>query len=120
MPPTTTKKARINRPDTRPNEKLRRKLSKQVEDAKTVRDIRVTSKKGSEKKEREVAVTALRTKSELEVYMRSLKKKLRHIDELLLAEKSGKTLDAQQQKKIEGMDAVLAELAELTAKSQAS
>ena len=52
MPHTTTKNQRTKRLDTRPNEKQRRKLSRQIEDEKTIQDIRVTKKQRSEMKER--------------------------------------------------------------------
>lgn len=45
---------RIKRPDTRPNEKERRKLSRQREEEKTIQDLRITKKQKTEKKEREV------------------------------------------------------------------
>lgn len=54
MPHTTTKVMRTKRPDTRPNEKERRKLSRKIEDDKIIQDLRVTKKLKTERKEREV------------------------------------------------------------------
>lgn len=45
---------RNKRPDTRPNEKERRKLSRKFEEEKTIQDIRVTKKLKADRKEREV------------------------------------------------------------------
>ena len=59
MPHTTTKTSRTKRADTRPNEKIRRKLKRQIEDEKTIQDIRVTKKSKAERKEREVQRTPL-------------------------------------------------------------
>jgi uncharacterized protein with WD repeat len=116
MPHTTTKGTRSNRRDTRPNEKKRRAFSKRAEDMKTIQDIRVTSKRSKDKKEREVTVTELRKKSkgDVEKIMRALKKKLRQIEELLGQEKAGIELDSKQRTKVDGMEAILAEMSELT------
>lgn len=51
---TTTKKMRTKRPDTRPNEKERRKIGKKIEAMKVVQDLRVTKKRKSEHVERVV------------------------------------------------------------------
>ena len=59
MPHTTTKSTRVKRVDTRPNEKVRRKLKRAIEDEKTVQEIRVTKKSREERKEREVQRTPL-------------------------------------------------------------
>ena len=54
MPSSTTKKMRTKRPDTRPNEKERRKIGKQIEDQRKIEEIRVTRKRKSEHVERVV------------------------------------------------------------------
>lgn len=54
MVSTTTKKMRTKRPDTRPNEKERRKISKKIEDQKVIQQLRVTKKRKSEHVERVV------------------------------------------------------------------
>ena len=57
---TTTGKKRTNRPDVRPNEKLRRKISREIEDDKTIQELRVTKKQKSERKERLVPVQPMK------------------------------------------------------------
>jgi hypothetical protein len=57
MPHSTTKKMRIKRPDTRPNEKERRKLKRKLEEDKSIQDIRVTRKLKTERQERELPPT---------------------------------------------------------------
>lgn len=107
---------RNNRPDTRPNEKKRRAISKQVEDQKTIQDLRVTRKKKAERAEREVLVGELRSdKSSREKHVRSLRKKLRHIDELIKIEANGGELDAQQRAKVDSLDSLLSQMQEITA-----
>ena len=70
MPHTTTKNTRTKRVDTRPNEKQRRKLSRQIEDAKTIQEIRVTKKRKCEYKERGLPTAMAPAKSDREkVYM---------------------------------------------------
>lgn len=54
MVSTTTKKMRTKRPDTRPNEKERRKIGKKIEDQKVVQQLRVTRKRKSDHVERVV------------------------------------------------------------------
>jgi hypothetical protein len=54
MPSTTTKKMRTKRPDTRPNEKERRKIGKKIEAQKVVQELRVTRKRKSDHVERVV------------------------------------------------------------------
>ena len=113
MPHTTTKNARLKRPDTRPNGKLRRTLKSKVEDGKTIQDLRVTKVQKNAKKERIAQVTPLVTMSKDEKKLRALKKKIKAIDELLEKRTAGTELDAQQLLKIQCLDSLMAELDEL-------
>ena len=109
MPHTTTKNPRLKRVDTRPNEKRRRQKNSDTEEAKTIQDIRVTKKQKGEKVEREVTVQPLRDTIEIseDKYVRALRKKLRDIDILIVKQKEGGVLDAQQLLKIETLDSVM-------------
>jgi uncharacterized membrane protein YgaE (UPF0421/DUF939 family) len=64
MPHTTTKVMRLKRPDTRPNEKERRKLSRKIEDVKTIQDIRITKK--LKRSEREVQRLPMRNETNVQ------------------------------------------------------
>lgn len=83
-----TRNKRLKRVDTRPNSKARSKQAKQIEAKKTVQDLKVT--RVQQKKERSVASLEDSTKSKAEIYIRSLKKKLRAIDELIQRKNNGK------------------------------
>mmetsp|Transcript_9044 Transcript_9044/g.13590 ORF Transcript_9044/g.13590 Transcript_9044/m.13590 type:complete len:123 (-) Transcript_9044:91-459(-) len=113
MPHTTTKNLRTKRPDTRPNEKQRRKLSRKIEESKTIQDIRVTRKRKFERKERVVTSEPQLNQSTLtedDKVLRALKKKMRKIDNLISRQKAGETLDEQQLESIESLDDVVAQM----------
>jgi uncharacterized protein with WD repeat len=113
MPHTTTKVQRLKRVDTRPNEKIRRKLQKQIEDAKVIKELRITSVQKGEKKERVAQATPLATLSKKEKVLRALKKKLNAINDLLEKEKAGVELDEQQLEKVSTLEQVMEEMSEL-------
>ena len=113
MPHTTTKVQRIKRVDTRPNEKVRRKLQKQIEDTKTIQNLRITSVQKGEKKERLAPMTQLATLSKNEKVLRALRKKLNAINDLMEKEKSGVELDEQQLAKVASLGSVMEEMGEL-------
>lgn len=117
MPHTTTKVQRLKRPDYRPNEKMRRKLQKEVEDAKTIQDLRITSVQKGAKKQRVAQVTPLRTIGKNEKVLRALRKKLNSINELMEKEKSGVELDEQQLQKVASLEDVMAQLSEFVDKN---
>lgn len=117
MPHSTTKTVRHNRPDSRPNAKLRRKLFVKEEKAKTIQDIRVTKVQRNEKKERLAQVTPLSTLSKDEKKLRAIKKKLKAIDDLVEQREAGIELDAQQLIKLSCLDDLLREMDELVNKS---
>lgn len=110
MPHTTTKVQRLKRVDTRPNEKVRRRLQKQIEDAKTIQDLRTTSVQKAQKKERVAQVTPLAVLSKKEKILRALRKKLSAINDLMEKEKSGVELDEQQLLKVASLDSVMQEM----------
>ena len=116
MPHTTTKNLRTKRPDTRPNEKLRRKLKGELEKGKSIQDLRVTRVQKSEKKERLAQPTELRTTMAMsteEKKVRGLKKKIEAINILLEKREKGKELDPQQLIKITTLDDVVKEMEEI-------
>ena len=116
---TTTKVARTQRPDTRPNESRRRRAQAKAADAQKIQEIRVTKTQKSEKKERELPKLALRDTKQVseEKYLRALKKKLKDIDHLLARQKKGETMDKQQLAKIETLDSVMEAMETALAKS---
>ena len=99
--------------DTRPNEKVRRKLQKQIEDTKTIQNLRITSVQKGEKKERLAPMTQLATLSKNEKVLRALRKKLNAINDLMEKEKSGVELDEQQLAKVASLGSVMEEMGEL-------
>lgn len=117
MPHTTTKVQRLKRPDYRPNEKMRRKMQKEVEDAKTIQDLRITSVQKGAKKQRVAQVTPLRSIGKNEKVLRALRKKLNSINELMEKEKSGVELDEQQLLKVASLEEVMAQLSEFVDKN---
>mgnify|MGYP003710074723 CR=1 FL=1 len=116
MPHTTTKVQRIKRVDTRPNEKVRRRLQKEIEDKKTIQNLRITSVQKNEKKERVAQLTPLTTLSKEEKTLRALRKKLNAINELLEREQNGDELDEQQQQKISTLPHVMKEMEDIMTK----
>jgi uncharacterized protein with WD repeat len=116
MPHTTTKAHRTKRIDTRPNEKVRRKLQKQIEDNKTIQNLRVTSVQRAERKERIAQTTPLSKLSKNEKILRALRKKLNAINQLIEKESAGETLDAQQLEKICSLPQVMSEMEEIMTK----
>ncbi len=117
MPHTTTKVQRLKRPDYRPNEKMRRKMQKEVEDAKTIQDLRITSVQKGAKKQRVAQVTPLRTIGKNEKVLRALRKKLNSINDLMEKEKNGVELDEQQLQKVASLEEVMAQLSEFVDKN---
>ena len=107
MPHTTTKNLRLKRPDTRPNEKQRRKLKRKVDDSQIIQDLRVTCKQKGEKKQRIAPITELSMLSKGEKALRAMKKKLKNINDLIDKQASGIELDEQQLAKVSTLDAVL-------------
>ena len=116
---TTTKVARTQRPDTRPNESRRRRAQAKAADAQKIQEIRVTKTQKADKKERELQKMALRDTAQVseEKYVRALKKKLKDIDLLLARQKKGETMDKQQLAKIETLDSVMEAMETALAKS---
>ena len=117
MPHTTTKVQRIKRTDTRPNEKMRRKMQKQIEDAKSIQDLRITSVQKGAKKQRVAQITPLKTLNKNEKVLRALRKKLNSINELMEQETNGAVLDAQQLEKVASLEDVMAQLSEFVNKN---
>lgn len=119
MPHTTTKNPRLKRVDTRPNEKRRREKNAKAAEAESIQDIRVTKKQKGEKVEREVTVAPMRDTPQIseDKYIRELRRKLRGIDALLVKQKNGDDLDAQQLLKIETLDSIMEKIDLAIAKS---
>lgn len=117
MPHTTTKGLRTKRVDVRPNAKQRKEKAKKAESQKIIQDIRVTKTLKSERKERSTGPgqNLVIKKSTHEIVLRSLRKKMQAIDDLLEKQRNGKVLDAQQLQKIDTLDAVLAEMEKYSA-----
>ena len=112
MPHTTTKNARTKRPDTRPNAIRRAKKNRDIEDKKTIQDIRVTKKLKKDRVEREAVISTLRDDPQVseEKYLRALRKKLRDVDILIKRQENGEDLDEQQIIKIGTLDEVMAKM----------
>lgn len=117
MPHTTTKVQRTKRIDTRPNEKVRRKLQKKLEDSKLIQNIRVTSVQKHEKKVRVAQVTPLSSLSKNEKVLRALRKKLNAINDLIERDQSGEDLDEQQQAKVGTLKDVMNEMEEIMSRN---
>jgi hypothetical protein len=112
---TTTKVARNKRPDTRPNGKERRRISKLIHDKDTVQHLKVTRVQKHERVKRELNVIdpEFRTEKKMnssDKHMRALKKKLSSIEILVQKQDNGETLDAQQLEKVETLDDVMREI----------
>jgi uncharacterized protein with WD repeat len=105
--------------DTRPNEKRRREKNAKAAEAESIQDIRVTKKQKGEKVEREVTVAPMRDTPQIseDKYIRELRRKLRGIDALLVKQKNGDDLDAQQLLKIETLDSIMEKIDLAIAKS---
>ena len=116
---TTTSKSRTKRPDSRPNEKRRRKQHVKDAAAESIQDLRVTRKQKHERKERTAVMSTLRDTAQVkeEKYVKALRKKLREIDALIARQKKGDVLDDQQLAKIESLDAVMQEMETVLARS---
>lgn len=119
MPHTTTKNPRLKRVDTRPNEKRRREKNAKAAEAESIQDLRVTKKQKGEKVEREVTVAPMRDTPQIseDKYIRELRRKLRGIDALLVKQKNGDDLDAQQLLKIETLDSIMEKIENAIAKN---
>jgi len=109
MPHTTTKAVRVKRPDSRPNGKRRMKLSKQMDDAQVIQDIRVTKLPVAEKKERVNNNQPIELTKD-EKLIRALKKKLKGIDKLMEDQKAGKVLNELQLNKISTLEQTMKDL----------
>lgn len=89
------------------------------EDKLLITDIRVTSKRGSNKKVREAQLTPLKVLSNKEKLLRGLKKKLHAINNLIEKEQTGAILDEQQRIKVDNLDAVMNDINELLGENTA-
>jgi uncharacterized protein with WD repeat len=118
MPHTTTKSHRTKRPDTRPNGKIRARLTKENNAKLTIQDIRTTSKRAGEKKEREVSTaTPLNILTKEEKLLRALKKKLKGINDLKEKQDRGESLDLQQTEKLSQLPTLLTDMEALMKKN---
>jgi uncharacterized protein with WD repeat len=109
---TFSKKPRRNRPDGRPNDKVRQIINKSIDKKQSIQDIRVTRTLKGSKKEREVTKLQLKKTDNREKIMKSLRKKMKSIEQLLQRQKSGDILDEQQLAKIGNLDSVVARMDE--------
>jgi len=89
------------------------------EDKLLITDIRVTSKRGSNKKVREAQLTPLKVLSSKEKLLRGLKKKIHAINFLIEKEQAGVTLDEQQRIKVDSLDVVMNDINELLGENTA-
>lgn len=89
------------------------------EDKLLITDIRVTSKRGTNKKVREAQLTPLKVLSNKEKLLRGLKKKLHAINSLIEKEQEGTTLDEQQRIKVASLDVVMNDINELLGENTA-
>ena len=112
-----TKKARSKRVDVRSDYRKRTQQRRLEQDKAVVKDFRVTKLQKGEKKEREVTHDMKMKKSDGlstkdEAFVRSLRKKLRDIEELMKKQGEGVDLNDAQLEKISKLDDVIAKLQE--------
>lgn len=116
-----SQKLRTKRPDGRPVAvKKRAAMYKKTADKQTIQDLRVTSKQPHEKKEREITqsngeLKAVKSKTSEEKLLRALRKKLREIEQLMLKQKEGLELDAQQTEKVDSLGDLIVEMENVSA-----
>ena len=114
MPHTTTKNSRVKRVDVRPNANQRKVMAKLKHKNETIQDLRVTRKPKDEIKEREVQGELKSTKTQNEKIIRSIRKKLTAIDELIARQSKGEELDEQQLEKISKLESLLTDMEKYT------
>ena len=116
MPSIKNRGLHKNKGQARNAENSRTK-QKKLELNTPIEEMRVTKKKASERKERSISDIgqALRgkKKSDEEKYIRSLRKQLRAIEELMMKQAAGVELDEQQLMKIDRLPSLVQELEEL-------
>jgi len=112
-----SQKQRTKRPDGRPvAAKTRQKIEAKLASKLTIQDLRVTSKLKGDRKEREVGprttgdMKQIPTKSSEEKHIHALRKKLRHIEELIKRQDAGENLNEAQLDKISRMEDLIAEM----------
>jgi len=113
MPHTTSKGIRTKRVDVRPKASKRKEKAKADNLKLSIQDIRVTKTLKSEIKERSIGGIGQELvikKSSEEIILRSLKKKMKAIEDLLAKQKDGHILDSQQLLKIDTLDTILADI----------
>ena len=113
MPHTTSKGVRTKRVDVRPKASKRKEKARAEDKKLSIQDIRVTKTLKSEIKERSIGGLGQELvikKSSEEVILRSLRKKMKAIEDLLAKQRSGHVLDQQQLLKIDSLDTVLADM----------
>lgn len=116
-----SQKLRTKRPDGRPIAvKKRAAVYKATADKQTIQDLRVTSKQPHERREREVTksngeLKAVKSKTSEEKLLRALRKKLREIEQLMLKQKGGVELDAQQMEKVDSLGDLIDEMENVSA-----
>ena len=109
-----SQKQRTKRPDGRPvAAKTRQKIEAKLASKLTIQDLRVTSKLKGDRKEREIGPSDMKqipTKSSEEKHIHALRKKLRHIEELIKRQDAGENLNEAQLDKISRMEDLIAEM----------
>mmetsp|Transcript_28532 Transcript_28532/g.62103 ORF Transcript_28532/g.62103 Transcript_28532/m.62103 type:complete len:185 (-) Transcript_28532:125-679(-) len=116
MPHTISGKTRVNRPDSRPNAKRRRKERAAAMESAKVEELRATSIPKSKQKERRPGSGQKLRKQALPPEAkraRYLQKLLRQIEALKDRKEAGEKLDLAQRQKLARMDEVVGELEEL-------
>ncbi len=120
---TVTHRQRVNRPDGRARGAKYRTTVRQKQDAaKSIQDLRITRVQKNERKERTINTSAMplregsanASKTKDEKLIRALKKKLRSMEPLIAKQAAGELLTEDQLYKLEGLDDILASLAEIT------
>ena len=95
-------------------------LKRQLEDAKTIQDLRITSVQKDQKKQRVAQLTPMSKLSKQEKVLRALRKKLNSINELIELEKSGVELDAQQLQKVASLESVMQDMSSIMERDTSS
>jgi len=89
------------------------KIARKMEAEKAIQDFRVTKRQKGEKREREVQILPMKNPDGLtedEKLVRTLKKKLRAIDDLITRKNEGAKLDDKQTKKVAKLPMLLKEM----------
>jgi len=123
-PTSMSQKRRSKRPDGRPvHHKTRAKIGAKEAGAAVIADLRVTRKQKTDRNDRETSRTVngdfKKDVSSSDKLLRSLRKKLKQIEELLHKQTQGVELDEAQLEKIDSMEDVVAELEEVSASMSA-